>query len=80
MGAVYRARQLSLKRPVAIKLLPRELSEADPSFATRFEREAQAMAGLSHPNISKRLTRTIQSRRWLCAHCFGSSSAMRWLE
>lgn len=50
MGAVYQARQTSLDRLVAIKLLPLEIS-ADANFADRFRREARAMAKLSHPNI-----------------------------
>ena len=50
MGAVYKARQLSLDRLVAIKILPLELS-VEPGFEERFRREAQAMARLSHPNI-----------------------------
>ena len=50
MGAVYRARQLTLDRTVAIKLLPLEVS-ADQDFAERFKREARTMARLSHPNI-----------------------------
>ena len=50
MGAVYKARQKSLDRPVALKLLPRSLA-ADPEFAKRFEAEAKALATLNHPNI-----------------------------
>ena len=50
MGAVYQARQQSLDRLVALKLLPLEIS-VDPSFADRFRREARAMAKLNHPNI-----------------------------
>jgi hypothetical protein len=50
MGAVYRARQLSLARLVAIKILPLELS-LRPEFAERFRREAQALARLTHPHI-----------------------------
>ncbi len=50
MGAVYQARQTSLDRLVAIKLLPLEVS-VDPTFADRFRREARAMAKLNHPNI-----------------------------
>ena len=50
MGAVYKARQMSLDRFVAIKLLPLEVS-IDPEFAARFVREAQTMARLNHPNI-----------------------------
>ncbi len=50
MGAVYYAVEKALDRPVALKLLPAELS-AQPGFADRFTREARAMAKLSHPNI-----------------------------
>ncbi|MBI1310708.1 protein kinase [bacterium] len=50
MGAVFRARQISLDRTIALKLLPRE-SGADPAFAERFAREARALAKLSHPHI-----------------------------
>ena len=50
MGAVYKAIQKSLDRPVAIKLLPPELG-ADLEFEARFQREAKAMARLNHPNI-----------------------------
>ena len=50
MGVVYRARQISLDRPVALKILAVD-PEADPEFAERFAREAKALATLSHPNI-----------------------------
>ncbi|WP_193212677.1 protein kinase domain-containing protein [Luteolibacter marinus] len=50
MGAVYKARQRSLDRDVAIKVLPRELGD-DPEFKTSFETEARAMARLNHPNL-----------------------------
>jgi hypothetical protein len=50
MGAVYRARQPALDRAVALKILPPR-SGADPGFAERFNREARALAKLSHPNI-----------------------------
>ena len=50
MGAVYMARQKSLDRPVAIKILQRELS-ADPEFRASFEAEAKAMARLNHSNL-----------------------------
>jgi serine/threonine-protein kinase len=48
MGEVHRARHALLRRPVAVKLLPREQSEG-PN-AERFEREAQLTALLTHPN------------------------------
>ena len=50
MGAVYKARQRQLDRLVAVKILPPEIT-GDPAFAERFNREARAMARLSHPNI-----------------------------
>jgi len=50
MGALYTAQQRSLDRPVAIKVLPRQLG-ADPQFRASFEAEAKAMAKLNHPNL-----------------------------
>ncbi len=50
MGTVYEARQLSLDRSVALKVLPREAA-ADPDRIRRFEREARALAAIEHPNI-----------------------------
>ena len=50
MGVVYKARQKSLDRLVALKILAPE-REQDPQFAERFAREAQALAKLSHPHI-----------------------------
>jgi serine/threonine protein kinase len=49
MGIVYRATQIALERPVAIKVLHRELA-ADSEFADRFWREAKAASRLDHPN------------------------------
>jgi serine/threonine protein kinase len=50
MGEVYRARDSKLDRDVAIKVLPESVA-ADPETLARFEREAKAVAALSHPNI-----------------------------
>ncbi|MCY3023449.1 MAG: serine/threonine-protein kinase, partial [Planctomycetota bacterium] len=50
MGAVFKARQLSMDRIVALKVLPPSLAK-QPTFIERFMREARASARLSHPNI-----------------------------
>jgi serine/threonine protein kinase/Tol biopolymer transport system component len=51
MGEVYRARDLKLKREVAIKILPDEFSH-DADRVSRFQREAEVLASLNHPNIA----------------------------
>jgi hypothetical protein len=51
MGEVYRARDTKLKRDVAIKVLPDEFSR-DADRVSRFQREAQVLASLNHPNIA----------------------------
>ncbi len=51
MGAVYKGVQISLDRPVAIKIISNDLDQADASFGERFKNEARAMAKLSHPGI-----------------------------
>src|ERR1700686_3537852 len=50
MGEVYRARDPRLRRDVALKVLPTEVSR-DPTRRQRFERESRAVAALNHPNI-----------------------------
>jgi eukaryotic-like serine/threonine-protein kinase len=60
MGEVYRAKDLRLDRDVAIKVLPEHLA-TNPDALNRFEREAKAVAALSHPNI-------------LAIHDFGSDN------
>ena len=47
MGEVYRARDTRLAREVAVKVLPQAVAN-DPDALTRFEREARAVAALSH--------------------------------
>ena len=62
MGEVYRAHDPKLRRQVAIKVLPPAFA-ADAERLARFEREAQAVAALSHPNI-------------LAIHDFGTDNAV----
>src|ERR1700730_4795267 len=65
MGEVYRARDPRLGREVAIKVLPEHLAQ-DPEALARFEREARAVAGISHPNI-------------LAIHDFGSERGVSYV-
>jgi hypothetical protein len=65
MGEVYRARDTRLNREVALKILPPQMADNASAFA-RFEREAQAVAALSHPNI-------------LAVHDFGSTDRHRYV-
>ncbi len=51
MGEVYRATDTKLKREVAVKVLPSALA-ADPERLARFQREAEVLAALNHPNIA----------------------------
>ena len=51
MGEVYRARDAKLNRDVALKVLP-DLLAGDPERLARFQREAQVLGALNHPNIA----------------------------
>ncbi len=52
MGEVYRARDMQLKRDVALKVLP-SVFASDPDRLARFQREAELLASLDHPNIGQ---------------------------
>ncbi len=51
MGEVYQARDTKLNRDVALKVLP-DLFASDPDRLARFQREAEVLASLNHPNIA----------------------------
>ncbi len=71
MGRVYRATQIALNRPVALKVIVPELAD-DPGFRTRFERESELAASIEHPNvIPVYQADTVEGRLFL---------AMRWVE
>ncbi|AEI67462.1 serine/threonine-protein kinase [Corallococcus macrosporus] len=63
MGEVWLARQQSLGRTVAVKLLPPRLAK-DPEFVTRFEKEATALAALNHPNIVQIIDRGVAGEHY----------------
>ncbi len=50
MGVVYRASQLALDRPVAVKVVAPQFAQ-DPAYRERFKRESQLAASLDHPNV-----------------------------
>lgn len=64
MGAVYKARQMSNDRLVAVKILPLHLTTND-TYVKRFHREADTMATLSHPNIVQ-----VIAKGWQRGHYF----------
>jgi serine/threonine protein kinase len=71
MGEVWRARQVSLDREVAVKVLPARFAK-DPEFVARFEKETKALAALSHPNIVQ-----IIDRGQAGAHCYFAMELVR---
>jgi len=76
MGTVFRGTQLSLGRPVAIKVL-RVSDGYDYAFEDRFRREAKAMAQLSHPNIVAIYYAGTQDGLYFIAYEFASGRTIR---
>jgi len=76
MGEVWRAEQISLKRTVAIKLLPSGFEGAS-EFVGRFEKEAAALALLSHPNIVQVMDRGIADGRYYIVMEYVSGHSLR---
>ena len=62
MGEVYRARDTRLQRDVALKFLPDAVA-ADVDRLARFQREAQILASLNHPNMRGVCAVGVQSKR-----------------
>jgi len=62
MGEVYKARDTTLDREVAIKVLPAALAQ-DPERLARLEREAKVLASLNHPNIAQIYRADLRHRR-----------------
>ncbi|KFE70503.1 serine/threonine-protein kinase [Hyalangium minutum] len=76
MGEVWLARQRSLERTVAVKLLPPRLAK-DPEFVTRFEKEATALAALSHPNIIQIIDRGVAGEHYYFAMEYVEGRSLR---
>jgi len=71
MGVVYRAEDVKLKRTVALKFLPPDLTR-DPEAKKRFVVEAQAASALDHPNICTihEIDETNDGRMFMCMACY----------
>ena len=80
MGAVYKARQTSLDRLVALKILPWEVTQ-DEAHIERFEREARLAARIAHPNLIQVYDRGLSAgRRYIAMEFVGGSSVGRLLR
>ncbi|HEX5137995.1 MAG TPA: serine/threonine-protein kinase [Planctomycetota bacterium] len=76
MGTVYRATQLSLGRPVAVKVLPPNVSD-DPHFVHRFHREAEILAALAHPHVVQVIDRGAAEGRYFIVMEYVDGESLR---
>jgi len=81
MGVVYRAEDTKLKRTVALKFLPPELTR-DPEANQRFIQEAQAASALDHPNICTihDIDETKDGQMFICMACYGGEILQEKIE
>jgi non-specific serine/threonine protein kinase len=81
MGVVYKAEDTKLKRHVAIKFLPADLSRNEEA-KRRFVREAQAASALDHPNICTiyEIDETEDGRMFICMACYEGETLKRKIE
>ncbi|UCF79217.1 MAG: protein kinase [Candidatus Eiseniibacteriota bacterium] len=75
MGVVYKAEDTKLRRPVALKFLPPELTR-DPKAKERFVQEAQAASALEHQNICNihEIDETEDGRLFICMACYSGET------
>ena len=80
MAEVFLARQISLDRPVALKLLSKEMAKK-PGFVDRFTREARSMAKLDHPNAVKAYAvDCAQDRHFVAIEFVDGQSMQNWMD
>jgi len=80
MAEVFLARQISLDRPVALKLLSKEMAKK-PGFVERFIREARSMAKLDHPNAVKAYAvDCAQDRHFVAIEFVDGQSMQTWMD
>ena len=80
MGEVFLARQLSLDRPVALKLLSKEMAKK-PGFVERFIREARSMAKLDHPNAVKAYAAdSANGQHYVAIEFIDGPSMQKWMD
>jgi serine/threonine protein kinase len=76
MGEVWQAKQVSLGRVVAVKILPEKFSN-DADFVKRFEKESAALASISHPNIIQIIDRGVADKHYFFAMEFVKGKNVR---